>query len=81
MQDSGTHKTAPVAGTQQTNIAGRHWADLNGDNRIDDTEIMPAYYLTEEFKGFGFDWKEIETIWNSRGYYWDRRNHTMRPLP
>ena len=81
VQENGSHTSAPVGGARQTTVAGRHWADQNGDTRIDDTEIMPAYYLTEEFKGFGLDWKEIETIWNSRGYVWDQTNHTMRPLP
>lgn len=48
-----------------------HWADENGDGRIDDDEIMPAYYLTEEMKGLGLDWKEIEAIWSGKGYRWD----------
>jgi hypothetical protein len=53
-------------------VDGVHWADQNGDGRIDDNEIMPAYYLTEEMKGLGLDWHEIETIWSARGYAWDR---------
>ena len=50
-----------------------HWADGDGDGRIDDNEIMPAYYLTEEMKGFDLDWKEIEAIWSGKGYRWDAR--------
>lgn len=60
-----------VRGDNRIKVAGRHWADSNGDGVIDDTEIMPAYYLTEEMKDFGLDWKTIETIWSGKGYRWD----------
>ena len=38
---------------------------------IDDDEIMPAYYVYEEMKGLGLDWKIIEAIWSAKGYRWD----------
>lgn len=61
-------------------VAGVHWADSNGDGRIDDDEIMPAYYLTEEMKGLGLDWKTIEAIWNGKGYHWDPRTGEFEVL-
>jgi transcriptional regulator with XRE-family HTH domain len=78
--ETGSSRVEPVLGAVALNIAGVHWADQNGDYLIDDTEIMPAYYLSEEFKDLGLEWKQIETIWNSRGYEWDRTTRTMRPL-
>jgi hypothetical protein len=68
----GFSRTEEVGGNRVIKVAGVHWADTNGDGRIDDDEIMPAYYLTEEMKGLGLDWKTIEAIWNSRGYVWNR---------
>lgn len=65
--------TEPIGGKRTVRVAGRHWADANGDGVIDDTEIMPAYYLTEEMKDFGLDWKTIEIIWSGKGYRWDGR--------
>ncbi len=68
----GFTRTESIGGDRVVRVAGVHWADSNGDGRIDDDEIMPAYYLTEEMKGLGLDWKTIETIWSARGYVWDR---------
>lgn len=65
------NSTQAIRGDSRIRMAGRHWADSNGDGVIDDTEIMPAYYLTEEMKDFGLDWKTIEIIWSSKGYRWD----------
>jgi transcriptional regulator with XRE-family HTH domain len=81
LQDQGTPRPEPIRGEQQLQITGVHWADQNGDHRIDDTEIMPAYYLCEEFRPLGLEWKLIETIWNSRGYAWDTTTRTVRPIP
>lgn len=65
------NSTQTIRGDNRIKMAGRHWADGNGDGVIDDTEIMPAYYLTEEMKDFGLDWKTIEIIWSGKGYRWD----------
>jgi transcriptional regulator with XRE-family HTH domain len=69
----GFSRTETIGGDRLVRVAGVHWADSNGDGRIDDDEIMPAYYLTEEMKGLGLDWKTIEAIWSARGYVWDRQ--------
>jgi hypothetical protein len=62
--------SATIAGDSTVTVADRHWADADGDGRIDDSEIMPAYYLCEEMKGLGLDWKTIEAIWSGKGYRW-----------
>ena len=66
-------RRTPCGGEREMAVDAVHWADENGDGRIDDEEIMPAYYVTEEMKGLGLDWKEIEAIWSNRGYRWDER--------
>lgn len=67
----GRNRTETVAGNNSIKIGAYHWADTNGDGRIDDDEIMPAYYIYEEMKGLGLDWKMIEAIWSGKGYSWD----------
>ena len=71
---AGLNRTESVGGSAALRIGPYHWADSNGDGRIDDDEIMPAYYICEEMKGAGLDWKTIEAIWSGKGYRWDAKN-------
>ncbi|BCG49167.1 Transcriptional regulator [Citrifermentans bremense] len=68
------NRTEEVGGGSDVRIGPYHWADANGDGRIDDDEIMPAYYICDEMKGLGLDWKTIEAIWSGKGYRWDPKN-------
>ena len=67
-------RTEAVGGSSEIRIGAYHWADGNGDGRIDDDEIMPAYYICDEMKDLGLDWKTIEAIWSGKGYRWDAKN-------
>lgn len=73
LADGTVTRRGVIGGSKKVTVNGRHWADTNGDGRIDDNEIMPAYYLSEEMKGLGLDWKTIETIWSSAGYTWNEK--------
>jgi DNA-binding XRE family transcriptional regulator len=65
------NRTEAIGGDKSIEVGSYHWADSNGDRRIDDNEIMPAYYICEEMKGMGLDWKIIEAIWSGKGYRWE----------
>jgi transcriptional regulator with XRE-family HTH domain len=70
-RDAGTTRKGSCGGDRTVDVAGVHWADRNGDGRIDDDEIMPAYYLTEEMNGLGRDWKTTEMLWSGKRYRLD----------
>ena len=74
----GISRRSPSTGDMALTVDLVHWADDNGDGRIDDDEIMPAYYLTEEMQGLGLDWKEIEAIWSGKGYRWVEGTHEFQ---
>jgi len=73
VHSADANRTETVAGSTGIQVGAYHWADSNGDGRIDDDEIMPAYYLCEDMKGIGLDWKTIEAIWSGKGYRWEAR--------
>jgi transcriptional regulator with XRE-family HTH domain len=70
VREDGSPRTETVDGSESLQIGPYHWADSNGDGRINDDEIMPAYYVCEAMKGLGLDWKTIESIWSGKGYRW-----------
>lgn len=71
LDQGGINRAETIGGSTSVTIKPVHWADSNGDGRIDDNEIMPAYYRTEEMKGLGLDWTRIEAIWSGKGYAWN----------
>lgn len=73
LSSGGGKRSEKVSGDDKLTVAPYHWADANGDGRIDDAEIMPAYYLTDELKGLGLEWPVIEAIWSGKSYRWDPR--------
>ena len=57
------------AGTMAVKVL--HWADTNGNQSIDDLEILEVSDMVDEAGKLHIDWDLIEQIWNSGGYRWD----------
>lgn len=81
VEHEGRGSSADISGDRQCEVGPIHWADGDGDGRIDDREIMPAYYLTEEMKGLLADWPLVESIWSASGYEWDQQRRQYRVIP
>jgi len=64
-------KSSAISGDRQLQIGHYHWADINGDNRIDDEEILLVYDHFGEMEGFAGLRDEVDTIWAAGGYRWD----------
>ena len=61
-----------IAGSQVLPLADYHWADTNGDNRIEDEEILAAYDTFSALDYINYDWQKIDQIWSGESYYWDQ---------
>ena len=57
-----------------------HWADVNGDQIIDDIEILEVSDLTEEAKSLNLNWDLIESIWETGAYRWDSIKNQFVPV-
>lgn len=70
----------PVYGEGRVPVAPVLWADLNGDGRIDDGEMLQASYTVDEMAGVQIDWLELERLWNAGGYRWDDARGKFVPV-
>ncbi|HBT82870.1 MAG TPA: XRE family transcriptional regulator [Desulfuromonas sp.] len=79
---SADGKNAPssVLGTAQLSVAPYLWADRNGDNSVDDAEMLDASYVVEEMGGVHLDWKQLEGIWDAGRYRWEVDKKQFIPL-
>lgn len=78
---SGDSQAAvPVQGEGRIAVAPLLWADLNGDGRIDDGEMLQASYTVDEMAGVHIDWLDLERLWNAGGYRWDDKAARFVPI-
>lgn len=79
-KSSGRTPPAPVLGEVEIRVAPFLWADLNGDNLIDDGEMLQASDTVDEMKGVHINWDLLENIWDAGGYKWDVREQGFVPV-
>ena len=70
-----------IAGASSLAIGTHHWADSNGDNVINDAEILTVYEQFGDIEALGIDLDLIEEIWLGSGYSWNEKKSTYTILP
>jgi transcriptional regulator with XRE-family HTH domain len=70
---------AKIAGFVSIAIAPYVWADINGDQVIDDGEMLQASDTFDEMNGVHLDWSLLEKIWDAGGYLWDDEQKLFKP--
>ncbi len=75
-----SQQAAPVQGAQRVAVASFHWADQNGDGRIDDGEMLQASDTVDEMVGVHIDWSALERLWDAGGYRWDSGRGRFVPV-
>ncbi|MBU1566368.1 MAG: helix-turn-helix domain-containing protein [Proteobacteria bacterium] len=61
----------PIGGSSKTTIDKYHWADVDMDNIISDSEILAVHDRYNQIEGIDVDIDAIEEIWLGSGYKWN----------
>lgn len=69
--DQKNQAIASVGETEMT-VGPYNWSDLDGDNTIDDAEMLEASLAFEELEGVHLQWQELEQIWDAGHYHFDQ---------
>ncbi len=70
----------PVLSNQAMHVMFLHWADSNGNHKIDDLEILEVSELLEETGQLHLDWDLLEKLWDADGYRWDVKGGQYVPV-
>lgn len=73
-------KVAIVGGSLQMDVAGFLWPDVDGDNVIDDGEMLAASDVFDEMQGVHLDWNSLENIWDAGQYEWLEKKVQFVPV-
>jgi hypothetical protein len=60
-------------------VAQTHWADADGNGRIDDGEMLDASYTIEDMAGVHIDWDDLENLWAAGSYTWNKKQNKFLP--
>jgi len=77
--NEGSKSAVPIQGERVIDVAQVHWADANGDGRIDDGEMLEASFTIEDMAGVHIDWGDLEQLWNAGRYSWDKKAAKFLP--
>jgi transcriptional regulator with XRE-family HTH domain len=77
----GRSTTTPIKGPNTLRLSPLHWADANGDKKIDDEEILTVYDELSKIKDVNFGMEQIEDIWSGTGYRWDEKTKKFEVMP
>ena len=76
----GRRSTVPVSMSGKMQIEPLHWVDTDGNQIIDDMEILEISDLLDDTAELRREWKLIEEIWDAGGYRWDEESDGFVPL-
>jgi len=68
-----------VTGEKNMKVQPFLWADLNGDNQIDDKEMLQASKTAEEMRNVHLEWKLLENIWDAGSYAYESETQSFIP--
>jgi len=76
----GQRYSIPVQSIGSMIVRPLHWADTNGNQVIDDLEILEVSGLLDEIGQLHLDWDALENIWDAGGYRWNEASGRFVPV-
>lgn len=76
----GQRTAIQVQSVGQLEVQPLHWADCNGDQIIEDLEILEVSEVLDETGRLHLDWDLIESLWDAGGYRWESETATFVPV-
>lgn len=76
----GQHSAVTVENLGSLQIKPLHWADTNGNQIIDDLEILEVSEITEHTGDLNLEWDLIEQLWEAGGYQWQPEQKKFIPV-
>jgi len=77
--NQGSQSAVAVQGEMKIVVAPKHWADTDGDGRIDDREMLEASFTIEDMVGVHIDWHDLEQLWDAGSYTWNKKQGKFVP--
>ena len=75
----GNQSAVPVQGESKLVVQPTHWADSDGNGRIDDGEMLEASFTIEDMAGVHIDWNDLEKLWAAGNYTWNKKQRKFLP--
>ena len=75
----GQRFALPIQSEGTMTVRPLHWADKNGNQIIDDLEILEVSGLLDEIGQLHLEWDQLEAMWNAGGYRWDASGKRFVP--
>jgi len=79
LRGDGGSAPALVGGISGAKVHTHIWADQNGDDVVDDVEMLSASDTVDLMQGVHLDWNLLEKIWDAGGYTWDAETYSFLP--
>jgi hypothetical protein len=81
VRDGNGTQPALIMGDARSEAGLHHWADVDGDNRISDEEILQVYDLVASDTPGALDLDLLEEMWLGEGYQWQPEQGQFFILP
>lgn len=79
LKGNAANQPSIIDGVDAVKIAHFIWADQNGDNRVDDAEMLDASDVVDTMSGVHLNWDLLEKIWDAGGYLWSPEQKAFMP--